>query len=185
MSSRAKVVAMRRFMGTKETGTSGILVCGRWQGCARVRAADSHSISCSASESGSTLCAASRPINLSIVALRGSRRARSGLTGLGCWSDAFRLHPHFVPAGPRDVKSLKHHRIFHHFSDRPKVGMICDTPPHRPRWAFARASKPLHKLAPRQPLWPHDGKVAALAALLFSPLPIYCWVPVNECDWVL
>ncbi len=48
---------------------------------------------------------------------------RSGLTGLGCWSDAFCLHPDFVPAGPRDVESLKPHRIFHHFADRPKVGM--------------------------------------------------------------
>ncbi|MFZ4484925.1 MAG: hypothetical protein ACOYOL_13210 [Chthoniobacterales bacterium] len=34
------------------------------------------------------------------------------ITGLGCWSDAFRLHPRFVPAGPRDVKSLKTHHIF-------------------------------------------------------------------------
>jgi len=31
------------------------------------------------------------------------------LVRLGSWRDAFRLYPHFVPAGPRDVKSRKHH----------------------------------------------------------------------------
>ena len=53
--------------------------------------------------------------------LRGARRARSGLTGLGCWSDAFRLHPHFVPAGPRDVESLKTHHIFAPFPRQPRM----------------------------------------------------------------
>ena len=59
--------------------------------------------------------------------MRGGRRARSGLTGLGCWSDAFRLHPHFVPADPRDVKSMKPHHIFHHFRDILQIDVVFGT----------------------------------------------------------
>jgi hypothetical protein len=69
-----------------------------------------------------------KTLQLPSFLLRGSRRARSGLTGLGCWSDAFRLRPHFVPAGPRGVKSLKPHHIFHHFRGGLGVGMVFGTP---------------------------------------------------------